>query len=127
MLNPRDTKILNDILAKPVNEVLEHEVAILRARASYLDEDQLKAYSDYLKGKKQAKKQEKKESNKSKSAKESKKVEKKVEKKQEKNSDGPDEEFKKLIEDAMELGIDTTGLTTKEEIEAKIDEELSKN
>lgn len=125
MLNPKDNEILEAIVSKPVSELAEHEIGILKARSSYLTDEEKDKFAEILDGKKKAK--AKPEAKKPAKKQEAKKPEAKKPEVQTKPEVKEDKDFKKLMEDAMELGIDTTGMTTIEELEKAIDEYLASN
>lgn len=109
-LNQRDREVLATILAKPSEELVAHEISIIKARVAYLDEDQLEKFAEHFKTK------EVKKALETKKKPEVKKAPEVVE----------DAELIKLRSDADGLGIKTEGMT-KEEIVTAIDTELAKN
>lgn len=124
MLNKRDNQILEAILSKRVSELAEHEIGILKARSAYLSEEEQEKFADVLGDKKTKAKSKADNKGKSKPKADKKKETKKEDKKPEGDQDA---KFKKLMEDAMELGVDTKGMTTIEELEKAIDEYLASN
>lgn len=51
-MNDGAKKQLDEILAKPVEMLNEYDISILRARSSYLTEEESEKYSEVLGGKK---------------------------------------------------------------------------
>lgn len=124
-LNPMDQKILNELTSKPASELFPHELAILKARRSYLTKEQEKAI--FGKKKEESKPSTKKNNNKK--TEDNKSVDTKKTIKpptNDKKVEDVDPELDKLMADAKELGIKVDGLN-KEQIEKAIDLELAKN
>lgn len=60
-MNPEAQAVLEGILAKDKSTLTDDEVAFLRARRSYLNDEQTKRFADVLEGEKSSKKSSKKD------------------------------------------------------------------